>query len=171
MLTLLAAVLAAPAALAQETPAGFRDEFMGKFNYAAQRLVALAEAMPEAAYGWRPGGGVMSVEEVYMHIARYNYYYPESSLGIKAPEDVDVPNLESITGKAVVVEHLRRSLAHVREAVEPMTEEDLRRSATLYGRDTQAWAVLFQLLTHLSEHLGQSIAYARTNGVVPPWSQ
>ena len=25
--------------------------------------------------------------------------------------------------------------------------------------------------THLHEHLGQLIAYARTNGVKPPWSQ
>jgi len=25
--------------------------------------------------------------------------------------------------------------------------------------------------THLHEHLGQLIAYARSNGVVPPWSR
>ena len=42
---------------------------------------------------------------------------------------------------------------------------------TLYGRQVGEWAVLLQLVTHMNEHLGQSIAYARMNGVVPPWSR
>ena len=40
----------------------------------------------------------------------------------------------------------------------------------LYGRTVDRWAVLVQLVAHMNEHLGQSIAYARMNGVVPPWS-
>jgi uncharacterized damage-inducible protein DinB len=52
-----------------------------------------------------------------------------------------------------------------------MSDEQLAKSTTLYGRTVPQWAVLFQLVAHMNEHLGQSIAYARSNGVVPPWSQ
>ena len=70
-----------------------------------------------------------------------------------------------------VVDHLRRSLDHVRDLVREMDEGALSRTARLYGRDTQAWAVLFQLQAHMNEHVGQSVAYARMNGIVPPWSR
>ncbi len=52
-----------------------------------------------------------------------------------------------------------------------MTAEDLAEGTQLYGRDVAKWAVLVQLLAHMNEHVGQSIAYARMNGVVPPWSR
>jgi hypothetical protein len=28
-----------------------------------------------------------------------------------------------------------------------------------------------RILVHMHEHLGQSIAYARMNGITPPWSK
>ena len=170
-LALVASLVLAPAVYAQHPPTDLRDGFLTRYNYAAQRLVALAKAMPEDKFAWSPGEGVMSVERVFMHIIRYNYYYPESSLGVAAPEGIDVPNLESLTGKAVVLEHLKPSLDHVREVLAAMSEEDLSRSVGLYGRDTEAWNVLLQLQVHMGEHLGQLIAYARMNEVVPPWSR
>ena len=58
-----------------------------------------------------------------------------------------------------------------RRRLEAMSDEELQGQTRLYGRDVANWAVLFQLVTHMNEHLGQSIAYARSIGVVPPWSQ
>ena len=52
-----------------------------------------------------------------------------------------------------------------------MSDADLAKPAELYGREVESWAVLLQLLTHMNEHLGQAIAYARMNRVVPPWSR
>jgi uncharacterized damage-inducible protein DinB len=167
----LGIVLCGPTASGQSTPPGFRAEFLGHLNYSGNRLLALAEATPEALFAWRPNDAVMSIEQVYTHIARYNYYYPESSLGIPAPEGVQVETMEEITGKAQVVDVLRRSLEHVRQAVEQMPEERLSEEARLYGRQVAGWSVLFQLLAHMNEHVGQSISYARMNGIVPPWSQ
>ena len=66
---------------------------------------------------------------------------------------------------------LRQSREHVRQSVQGMTDEQLATMTSLYGRDVPQWAVLLQLLAHMNEHLGQSIAYARMNGIVPPWSQ
>lgn len=148
----------------------FKGQFNGHFDYAS-RVLELAEAMPAEKYSWRPGDEVMSVEEVYTHIARYNYYYLESSLGIPAPDDVDVENIESITGKEKVVDILARSIEHVKGAIEEMSDSKLQEETQMYGNTVNGQAVLMQLITHKSEHVGQSIAYARMNGIVPPWSE
>ena len=105
-----------------------------------------------------------------MHITRYNFFLLETTLGIGAPADIDIPNLESISAKARVTGLLKRSVEHVRMHVSGMTEEELTHPTELYRRQTAGWAVLFQLLAHLNEHVGQSVAYARMNGIVPPWS-
>jgi hypothetical protein len=97
--------------------------------------------------------------------------YLETSLGIAPPEGIDVPNLESITDKAEIVLLLQRSVDHVKESIQPMTAEALHQQTVLYGRDVEGWAVLFQLLAHLNEHVGQSVSYARMNGITPPWSK
>jgi uncharacterized damage-inducible protein DinB len=69
------------------------------------------------------------------------------------------------------VEILAVSMDHVRSVLGAMSDADLEASTTLYGREVAKCAVLLQLVTHMNEHLGQSIAYARSNGVVPPWSR
>jgi len=163
-------VLCAAPVAAQSALPDFRAEFRGQFEASARKLVALADAMPAEALAWRPMEGVASVAEVYMHIARYNYMYPDQNLGIDAP--MAYADLEDeVTGKAEVVEVLTASMDHVRTVVAGMSDDDLAAGTRLYGRDVAGWAVLLQLVTHMDEHLGQSIAYARMNGVVPPWSR
>lgn len=148
----------------------FKNQFLQHFDRAS-RVLALAEAMPEDLYSWRPEEVVFSVEEVYSHIARYNYYYLEESLGIPAPEDVDVENMESITGKEEVVDILKRSIEHVQEHIGEMPNSEIQAETEMYGRTVNGQAVLMQLVTHKSEHVGQAIAYARINGITPPWSE
>jgi len=154
----------------QQVSNNFKTQFSQHFQYAS-RVLSLAEAMPAEKYEWRPEEGVSSVEEVYTHIARYNYYYLENSLDISAPDDVDVENIESITGKENVVEILERSIQHVKESIKSMDKSKLKEQTELYGRTVNGKAVLMQLITHMSEHVGQSIAYARMNGITPPWSK
>lgn len=155
---------------AQSSNNNFKKQFNQHFDYAS-RVLSLAEAMPADKYSWRPEDEVFSVERVYTHIARYNFFYLENSLGIPAPDDVDVENIESITGKEQVVDILERSIDHVQEAVENMPDSKLQEQTEMYGRTVNGQAVLMQLITHKSEHVGQSIAYARMNGIVPPWSE
>jgi uncharacterized damage-inducible protein DinB len=104
-------------------------------------------------------------------VARYNYYYPATSLGVAAPGGLDADGVEETTAKAEVVALLRQSREHVRQVAGGMTDAQLATMTRLYDRDVPQWSVLLQLLAHMNEHLGQSIAYARMNGVVPPWSQ
>lgn len=178
MLVALTAVLAfvpdaarAQAANGAASPPSFRREFLGQFETSMGKFIALAKAMPAEKYSWSPGEGVMTVARVYGHVARYNYYYPASAMGIAAPAGVGLDSLEQMTNKDAIVALLERSRAHVRSAVTAMSEDQLAKPTTLYGRTVPQWAVLFQLVAHMNEHLGQSIAYARSNGVVPPWSQ
>lgn len=158
-------------ARAQEVPADFKQEFLRQFEMSSRKLVALSEAIPAEKFTWSPGEGVMSIGRVYMHIARYNYYYPQNSLGIEVPEGIDLEQLESITDKERVREILQQSIEHVRSVVGELSESDLAAQTTLYGRQVPGWTVLLQLLAHMNEHVGQSIAYARMNQVVPPWSR
>ena len=98
--------------------------------------------------------------------------YPDMYLGVEAPARVDYPSLEErVTSKDEAVRILAASLDHVRGVMDGMSDADLAKRTELYGREVESWAVLLQLVTHMSEHLGQAIAYARMNRVVPPWSR
>jgi len=169
-LTFSAAVLVVAPATAQNAPPDFRDDVMGQFNNTARKIASLSEAMPAELYTWRPGEGVMSVSTVYMHIARYNYMYLNENLGIPTPGGLDYSDFESVTDKAKVVDLLARSIEHVKRSAAHMTDEQLMEPTTLYGRQVPGWSVLLQLVAHMNEHVGQSVAYARMNGIVPPWS-
>jgi uncharacterized damage-inducible protein DinB len=154
----------------QSTPPGFRQEFLGQFNMSMRKFIALAEAMPAEKFAWSPGPGVMSVAKVYAHVAHYNYRYPSQNMAVALPAGVGLDTLESVAAKAQVLSLLRQSGEFVRAAVNRMPDAQLAAQTRLYGRDVPQWSVLFQLLAHMNEHLGQSIAYARMNGIVPPWS-
>jgi uncharacterized damage-inducible protein DinB len=91
-------------------------------------------------------------------------------MAVALPAGVRLDTLEAVATKPQVLALLRQSAEYVRTAVTQTPESQLAAQTRLYGRDVQRWAVLFQLLAHMNEHLGQSIAYARMNGVVPPWS-
>lgn len=157
---------------AQSAPTGYLAEWNGQFDASARKLVALAEAMPAEAWSWRPADGVASVAEVYMHIARYNYFYLDTSLGVEPGAGVDYERLEGVVNdRDEGLRALAASMDHVRRATAAMSASDMEDPAVLYGREVGEHAVLLQLLAHMNEHLGQSIAYARMNGVVPPWSR
>ena len=152
-------------------PAAVRAELMGQFEASMQKFVALAEAMPADKFAWSPGEGVMPFGHVLAHVAHYNYAYPVTAMGAAAPAGIVLDTLENVRTKDAVVALLRSSGDFVRRTVGDAPAAELTGATRLYGREVQEWAVLLQLVTHMNEHLGQSIAYARMNGVVPPWSR
>jgi uncharacterized damage-inducible protein DinB len=96
---------------------------------------------------------------------------PASSMAIPAPAAIKLDTLEAMRTKAQIVALLTQSAEHVRRALAAIRSDDLSKSTLLYGRTVPRWAVMIQLVAHMNEHLGQSIAYARSNNVVPPWSR
>ncbi len=174
----VALTIAAAAALVMPAPAAAQSddnavaaELIMHFETSMAKFIGLAEAMPAGSYTWSPGEGVMEVGQVFMHVARYNYMYPSQNMGVPAPAGVDLESMEAVRDKDAVLRALNESRAYVLESVGTMTPAELAAPTRLYGRDVQKWAVLVQLVSHMNEHLGQSIAYARLNDVVPPWSR
>lgn len=173
LLVLALAAIGTSGVFAQSAPPNFIEEFEVQFNASADKLVALAEAMPAETYAWTPMEGVYTVARAYMHTARYNYYYPEIALNVPSPMGAAEYDSweEGVSEKEKVVAILAESMEHVRRVAASMSSEALDKRTELYGRDVGQWAVLLQLIAHMNEHLGQAIAYARMNHVVPPWSR
>lgn len=149
-------------------PKGFRAEFLSNLDDVQKKVIDLAGAVPAEKYAWRPGDGVRSVSEVYTHIAGSNYFLL-TFIGVKPPADMP-KDIEKITDKQQVLAELRKSFDNLRAVLNNTPDADLEKSVNMFGQQTTERAVFTTILTHLHEHLGQSIAYARMNGIVPPWS-
>jgi len=148
--------------------APFRADFLANLDDVQSKIVELAAAMPEEKYNWRPGPGVRSVSEVFMHIAGANYLL-STFLGVEPPAGLDTDLEKHVTRKADVLAQLKKSFEHLRNATGTVT--DLETRVKMFGETTTQRGVMMTMLSHLHEHLGQSIAYARMNGVTPPWSR
>lgn len=153
------------ASLAQHDVKTFFDQ---QLSYSA-RVLQLAEAMPEEKYSWRPMEGVSSVGEVYLHMAQANYGIL-NRIGAASPGDGNLADIDA-TDKESVVDALSESVSFVKAAVSDLPRSALQETYELYGRTMTGEQILMFLLNHMSEHVGQSIAYARMNRIVPPWSE
>ena len=149
-------------------PAGERGVMLAQFNDAAGKLVQLAQAIPQEKYTWRPGAGVRSVSEVLNHVTGGNYYVA-SFAGVQRPAGAAVP-ADSVSDKARIVAALQASIEFIRTGLRNASDADLDKPATMFGQATTIRNVWTTVVTHAHEHLGQMIAYARTNNVTPPWS-
>jgi uncharacterized damage-inducible protein DinB len=180
-------LLAASVAFAQQQVAGFKNEYLDDYNLTSKQLVQLAEAVPDAKYGWRPEDGVRSVSEVYVHLAAGNYlllgvtgvtppadyFLPTGSTGKDVIQAVlaQMQKLEkAVTKKDDVVKMLKASLDSVRDHFSSATAADLDKPVEFFGQKTTVRRIYMRIIAHVNEHYGQSIAYARVNGIKPPWS-
>jgi uncharacterized damage-inducible protein DinB len=157
--------------LSMMAQSALQNEANGFISYSQERVLALADKFSEAQYDWRPAEGVRSVGEVLLHIAGGNYFFITSSGG-KAPDGLDVQNIEKLTGKAKIVETLTKSYADIKSHIQGFTEAQLADKVELpWPGDHSKLTIVLLGVDHTSEHLGQLIAYARMNGITPPWSE
>jgi uncharacterized damage-inducible protein DinB len=169
---LLAIVYGALALHAQVDPLeGVWQGYDGEWLHVSRQLVALAEAIPAEKFAWRPGPGVRSTSEVFMHIAIANFGLLDFT-GVKMPADLKSPDLEkSVTAKADVINWLKRSLDAVKNAHANIKPADLPRKVKVDKYDATVDGMYLRIIVHANEHMGQLVAYARVNGIVPPWSE
>ena len=152
--------------------AGFRAEFLRELSAIEEHYVSLAQSIPAEKYTWRPGEGVRSISEVFLHVAAANFNLPRL-VGTQPPTGFTARGFEtSTTDKARVTDALRQSFAHLRQATLAVSDTDAERTFPWLNNTTNTYRGHFLFMTrHLSEHMGQMIAYARMNGVVPPWTE
>jgi uncharacterized damage-inducible protein DinB len=177
MKKLLLSIVLSTAALHPQTASvnpqfeGIWEGYDGEWDHVSRQLLALAEAIPADKYSWRPGPGVRSVSEVLVHIAQANFYLL-SVTGPKMPADMEHENLEkTATSKPLVIADLKRSLDAVRTARSQLKPGDLQRKVQIEGKTVPVDGMYLRIIVHDNEHMGQLIAYARMNGIVPPWSR
>jgi uncharacterized damage-inducible protein DinB len=150
--------------------AGLWQGYDGEWGHVMRQLIALAEATPQEKFTWRPAAGVRSMSEVYMHIALSNFFLLNAT-GPKLPADFDAKLEKSVTNKAEIVAWLKRSFDAVKTARAGLKPEDMQRKVKIFNRDATVDGMYLRIIVHNNEHMGQLIAYARMNNVVPPWSQ
>ncbi|HZT77556.1 MAG TPA: DinB family protein [Vicinamibacterales bacterium] len=180
------AALAAFAAVASPAPARAQDvinkdaaaalkaSFTADLDGMQKKFVALAEAFPQDKYTWRPMEGVRSVSEVLMLAAMEGYSFIPTGFGGKAADlgsREDAQKLRTLTDKAQVIEHLNKGFAHAKAQLASIDPATLTGKHKMMGRDLSAIDTALFIGGDLHEHLGQLIAYARMNKIVPPWSK
>ena len=149
-----------------------QNEASGMITFAANRVGELAEAFPEDKYSWAPQEGVRSVAGVIGHVISANYFFG-SKIGGTVPEGVNPMTIEKdLTTKAELTEALKKSTDFVLAAIKEVDEDALgdKVEFPFPGEYTTMTAILIAQ-GHCNEHLGQLIAYARSNGITPPWSE
>jgi uncharacterized damage-inducible protein DinB len=172
-LAMLAFAALAPVAAAQD----IFDDMHRDVNDVQQKLMQLANAIPESAYSWRPAPGVRSIGEVFLHVAADNYLIP-INMGAPAPASTGITSdfataaaFEKRTlTKAQIMAELQASFVHLHSALGLTTEANGKQMIKFFGGDWTRQRAVILTVTHLHEHLGQQIAYARSNNVKPPWS-
>jgi hypothetical protein len=156
---------------------GFTGEVHRDLNGVQKKIIDLANAVPESAYGYAPNGA-RSFGEILLHVASENYYLP-IAMGTPAPAasgiTADYASTEKFEkrklAKAQIVAELTASFQHLHPAILPNTDNNLNEKIKWFGQDVTRQSALFGTVTHLHEHLGNLVSYARANNVTPPWSK
>ena len=161
-----------PAASSAQDGASLKAAYIADLETMRDKFLGLADAFAADQYTWRPMEGVRSVSEVLMLIAGEGYAFAPVALG--AETGMTFPEMQAlaeITDKARVIDHLTKGFDHTREALEAVDPATLGGSRELFGQQRTTPALVLFVAGDMHEHLGQLIAYARTNQIVPPWSR
>ena len=154
----------------------FQRDLLAVYSYGQKQVLDLEDAVPQNKFDWRPAPGVRSIAEAYLHIAFANYGMVKFATGKEPPAaagwEMNPAKWDKKTkDKAEIKKILEQSFAFAHAAIEAMSDADLDKTVNFFGRDMSARAVLIILNGHMNEHLGQSIAYARSNKITPPWTK
>jgi predicted secreted protein len=175
----LVCLAAAPAraqdVISKDDAALVRASFLADLENVRAKFVGLAEAFPQDKYTWRPMDGVRSVSEVFMLAAMEGYSFIPNSFGGK-PADIpreEMGKLRTLSDKAQVIDHLNKGFAHAKAALTALDPATLtaKRKIMISPNPLAVTDIALGIGGDLHEHLGQMIAYARMNHIVPPWSK
>jgi uncharacterized damage-inducible protein DinB len=161
---------------ARAAAGSFQEDWLGQLGDVEKKLMSLEEATPPNKMSWRPDKGIRSFSEVYLHSAYGNYGFLKA-LGIEPPADSGFAGDggkwdKQTTDKEQIKKIMEKSFEHVRASVKALSDADVDKKIKLFGkREMTERATLIMLIGHLNEHMGQLVAYARMNKIVPPWSK
>jgi uncharacterized damage-inducible protein DinB len=178
-LVLVTLIAAASLTANAQKRTGLMGDLIADVTDVESKIVGLAKAMPESSYAWRPMPGVRSVGEAFTHVAADNYFMP-AALGTAPPaatgiSGTDYKTVEAYEKKtrtrAEIIAEVEQSFAFLKKAMNDTTDAKLDTMQKMFGRESSVRSTWVMTVTHVHEHLGQLIAYARSNKVTPPWSK
>lgn len=160
--------------MTKESVAALKTSFIADLENLHTKFVGLANAFPQDKYSWKPMEGVRSVSEVLMLAAMEGYSFIPNSFGAK-PADLgskeEAAKLRTLSDKTQIIDHLNKGFAHAKKELEALDPSTLTAKRKVMGQDRSVADVALFIGGDLHEHLGQLIAYARMNHIVPPWSK
>jgi DinB family protein len=160
--------------ITKESATAIKASFLADLDNLHTKFLGLANAFPQDKYTWRPMDGVRSVSEVLMLAAMEGYSFIPNGFGGKAADlgsREEAGKLRTLSDKAMVIDHLNKGFAHATKELESIDAATLTGKKKLFGQDRSLPDIVLFIGGDLHEHLGQLIAYARTNHIVPPWSK
>lgn len=159
------------ASFADDHEASLVKDLQNDFAAVTDKMAQLADAIPADMFSWRPSVGIRSVSESMMHVAAANYFFP-TLMGGSLPEGVNPRTFEQeFTSKEDATRVFKESVDHLKAAMAEAAKGPMDGEISFAGQTMTKPGFLHFAISHSHEHLGQMIAYARSIGVVPPWSQ
>jgi uncharacterized damage-inducible protein DinB len=149
---------------------GQRFDIWFLIDQAQEDVLELAEAVPAEKYTFRPAEGVRTFGEIYMHVAEGNFTVT-NLWGKNPPAGVDPKSfVKDAANKEKVIATLKASYAYLRDEIQALSEDDMGKMITVFDHPGTIREALIFVNSHNHAHKGQSIAYARAAGIVPPWT-
>lgn len=160
----------------RESAVEMRKRFVADLDTMYSKFASLAEAIPAEKYSWRPAEGVRSIGEAFQHVSSEFYVFTPMAYGAtvspvvtRSPEGFQ--KFEAMSTKPDVLKHLKESFAYTKQQIMGLDDAAITGTQKLFGQDMTIMHTSLIMSGDLHEHLGQLIAYARMNGVKPPWSK
>jgi len=171
LMVLALAALLVPVCAAAQDVSGIRGELISSMKDAGGKIQELATAIPDGKYTWKPSKDVRSTGQVFLHVVQINYLLPKfvgitPAMGMEELMKLDSQTMEP----AKIRQMLKDSYAWAAKAIMDTPDSDLDTQADFFGQKMSKREILLALTSHSHEHLGQLIAYARSNNIVPPWT-
>jgi hypothetical protein len=157
--------------LSKEAAAAAKASFLTDLDTVSSKFIQLAQAFPQDKYTWRPMEGVRSVSEVLMLAASEGYGFIPTTFGGKPTSPLPREEMAKVTDKNQIIDHLNKGFAYAKQQVQAVDPATLTGKRKMMGRDLSIIDGMLFVGGDLHEHLGQLIAYARMNHIVPPWSK
>ena len=140
-----------------------------------KKFMALAKAVPAEKLTWRPMEGTRSFREVFAHIAAegntetamFGRPLPAGSL---ADFDAEEARLKKLPDDQLIAA-MDRAMQSLSATLGGLSRANITIPIRYYGQSALPRVATTYTLNDLHEHLGQLVAYARMNTIVPPWTK
>ena len=159
----------------QPQPKTISDSLNFIWKDVERNFIALAEAMPEDKWNYKPSEGefkgVRTFGEQVKHVACGNEAWAKQIVGEKPPERCDLGGPNPAKTKAEILAYLRDSFTLMDKVITDTNAENLLQANKGPYWGPNRLSALTAALWHVSDHYGQLVEYLRMNGIVPPASR